>query len=166
MRGKFSTFWLLWSFNPTESKKKNQGSLTNEVVIWCLISSAIALILSYISYSIIKGRSNRWRGFRFFHPYTNDGVDGERVLWHTVKAIQKESSDLDCLIYTDDHDASSNSLMARVVRHFGGVFKVRVEKQVWACWERDSKRWEDFLEKRSHTKGCPLSIWENDEQNF
>ncbi|KAL6347216.1 hypothetical protein AAG906_012797 [Vitis piasezkii] len=52
------------------------------------------------------------------------------VLWHTVKAIQKESSDLDCLIYTDDHDASSNSLMARVVQHFGGIFKVRVEKQV------------------------------------
>ncbi|CBI37432.3 unnamed protein product, partial [Vitis vinifera] len=52
--------------------------------------------------------------------YLND--DGERVLWLTVKTIQKESSDLDCVIYAYDHDASSNSLMTRVVQCFGGVF--------------------------------------------
>ncbi|WJZ85650.1 hypothetical protein VitviT2T_005171 [Vitis vinifera] len=60
--------------------------------------------------------------FKFFHPYTIDGGDDERVLWHAIKAIQKESSDLDYIIYTNDHDASSNSLMAHVVQRFGGVF--------------------------------------------
>ncbi|RVX03115.1 GDP-Man:Man(3)GlcNAc(2)-PP-Dol alpha-1,2-mannosyltransferase [Vitis vinifera] len=93
--------------------------MANEVVVWCLISGAVALILSYISLSIVKGRSNRRHGVAFFHPYTNDGGGGERVLWCAVKAIQEESSDLDCVIYTGDHDASPDSLMARAVQRFG-----------------------------------------------
>ena len=93
--------------------------MANEVVVWCLISGAVALILSSISLSIIKGRSNRRHGVAFFHPYTNDGGGGERVLWCAVKAIQEESSDLDCVIYTGDHDASPDSLMARAVQRFG-----------------------------------------------
>ena len=92
--------------------------MTNEVV-WCLISGSVAIILSYISVSIIKGRSNRRRVVGFFHPYTNDGGGGERVLWCAVKAIQEERSDLDCLVYTGDHDASPDSLMARAVHRFG-----------------------------------------------
>lgn len=55
----------------------------------------------------------------FFHPYTNDGGGGERVLWCAVKAIQEESPDLDCFIYTGDHDASPQSLMGRAVDRFG-----------------------------------------------
>lgn len=93
--------------------------MASEVVVWCLISGAVALILSSISLSIIKGRSNRRHGVAFFHPYTNDGGGGERVLWCAVKAIQEESSDLDCVIYTGDHDASPDSLMARAVQRFG-----------------------------------------------
>ena len=57
-------------------------------------------------------------GFGFFHTYINDGSDGERVSWCIITAIQKESSNLD-YVYNNDHDASSNSLMACVVQHFG-----------------------------------------------
>lgn len=55
----------------------------------------------------------------FFHPYTNDGGGGERVLWCAVKAVQEESPDLECVIYTGDHDASPNSLAARAIDRFG-----------------------------------------------
>lgn len=37
------------------------------------------------------GAERRTRGsFGFFHPFTNDGGGGERVLWCAVKAIQEE----------------------------------------------------------------------------
>lgn len=41
------------------------------------------------------------------------------MLWCAVKAIQDERSDLDCVIYTGDHDASPNTLMARATDRFG-----------------------------------------------
>lgn len=93
--------------------------MANEVVVWGLIPFAVAIILSYISLSIIKGRNNRRPGVGFFHPYTNDGGGGERVLWCTIRAIQEESSHLDSVIYTGDHDATPESLMARAVQRFG-----------------------------------------------
>ena len=34
------------------------------------------------------------------------------------------------------------------------------------CWGGDSKCWEDFSERRSHTEGDLLSIREDDDQNF
>lgn len=55
----------------------------------------------------------------FFHPYTNDGGGGERVLWCAVKAIQEENPDLDCLVYTGDHDATPQSLLSRALDRFG-----------------------------------------------
>lgn len=68
---------------------------------------------------LVTCRRNRERAVGFFHPYTNDGGGGERVLWCAVKAIQEESPDLDCVVYTGDHDASPDSLMARAVDRFG-----------------------------------------------
>ncbi|GMY08240.1 GDP-Man:Man(3)GlcNAc(2)-PP-Dol alpha-1,2-mannosyltransferase [Fagus crenata] len=62
---------------------------------------------------------NRKRAVGFFHPYTNDGGGGERVLWCAVKAIQEESPDLDCVVYTGDHDASPQSLTGRALDRFG-----------------------------------------------
>lgn len=41
------------------------------------------------------------------------------MLWCAVKAIQEESPDLDCVIYTGDHDSSSESLMSRALDRFG-----------------------------------------------
>ncbi|OVA02736.1 Glycosyl transferase [Macleaya cordata] len=87
-------------------------------VLWVLISAATAIILSFLS-SVIKGWNHRKRAVGFFHPYTNDGGGGERVLWCAVKAIQEENPDLDYVIYTGDHDASPESLMSRAIDRFG-----------------------------------------------
>ncbi|KAA8534051.1 hypothetical protein F0562_031568 [Nyssa sinensis] len=92
--------------------------MADGIFVWVLISAYLALILRLVSV-VIRGRSNRKRAAGFFHPYTNDGGGGERVLWCAVKAIQEETSDLDCIIYTGDHDASPESLMARAVDRFG-----------------------------------------------
>ncbi|KAL0770104.1 hypothetical protein Bca101_035254 [Brassica carinata] len=63
--------------------------------------------------------TSRKRAVGFFHPYTNDGGGGERVLWCAVKAIQEETPDLDCIVFTGDHDSSSDSLARRAVDRFG-----------------------------------------------
>lgn len=83
-----------------------------------LFTAILTLILTFTS-QIINGRRNRKRAVGFFHPFTNDGGGGERVLWCAVKAIQEESRDLDCVIYTGDHDASPYSLTARAIDRFG-----------------------------------------------
>lgn len=89
------------------------------LVIFSLLTSLLTFILTITSREIINGRKTRQRAVGFFHPYTNDGGGGERVLWCAVKAIQEESPDLDCVIYTGDHDSSSESLMSRALDRFG-----------------------------------------------
>ncbi|KAI5670465.1 hypothetical protein M9H77_10829 [Catharanthus roseus] len=80
-----------------------------------LLALALRLILT-----VIRCRRNRKKAVGFFHPYTNDGGGGERVLWCAVKAIQEELPDLDCVIYTGDHrDATPQSLTARALDRFG-----------------------------------------------
>lgn len=80
----------------------------------------VSAILIFISASlvVIKGRNSRKRAVGFFHPYTNDGGGGERVLWCALRAIQEEDSNLDCIVYTGD-DASPQSLIARAFDRFG-----------------------------------------------
>uniref|UniRef100_A0A6N2K4B0 GDP-Man:Man(3)GlcNAc(2)-PP-Dol alpha-1,2-mannosyltransferase n=1 Tax=Salix viminalis TaxID=40686 RepID=A0A6N2K4B0_SALVM len=89
------------------------------LAVFSLITSLLIYILTITSLKIINGRRTRQRAVGFFHPYTNDGGGGERVLWCAVKAIQEESPDLDCVIYTGDHDSSSESLMSRALDRFG-----------------------------------------------
>ena len=55
----------------------------------------------------------------FFHPYTNDGGGGERVLWCAVRALHEQDPHLSCIIYTGDSDATPESLSARALRVFG-----------------------------------------------
>ncbi|KAK4799826.1 hypothetical protein SAY86_025191 [Trapa natans] len=79
---------------------------------------AILFFLEIIR-SLFKGRRSRKKAVAFFHPYTNDGGGGERVLWCAVKAVQEERPDLDCVIYTGDRDATPASLRARAADRFG-----------------------------------------------
>ncbi|XP_058207285.1 GDP-Man:Man(3)GlcNAc(2)-PP-Dol alpha-1,2-mannosyltransferase [Rhododendron vialii] len=95
------------------------ASMLWRILIWALISAVFARILKLLSVAVIGGRRNRKRAVGFFHPYTNDGGGGERVLWCAVKAIQEEQPDLDCIVYTGDHDASPDSLVARAIDRFG-----------------------------------------------
>lgn len=68
---------------------------------------------------IMKGRADKQKSVGFFHPYTNDGGGGERVLWCAVKSIQHHYPDLDCTIYTGDLDATPDSLSLRAIDRFG-----------------------------------------------
>ncbi|KAK9049022.1 hypothetical protein SSX86_032010 [Deinandra increscens subsp. villosa] len=88
-------------------------------VIRILLVSAIFSLAAHIYILLSIGRSSKKKAVGFFHPYTNDGGGGERVLWCAVKAIQEERPDLDCVVYTGDHDASSDSLVRRAVDRFG-----------------------------------------------
>ncbi|XP_042474522.1 GDP-Man:Man(3)GlcNAc(2)-PP-Dol alpha-1,2-mannosyltransferase-like [Zingiber officinale] len=83
-----------------------------------LISSFLSLVFLSVASAVILGRRRRRKAVGFFHPYTNDGGGGERVLWCSVKAIQEDYPDLDCAIFTGD-DASPQSLAGRALDRFG-----------------------------------------------
>ncbi|KAG7574328.1 Glycosyl transferase family 1 [Arabidopsis suecica] len=87
-------------------------------ILYTLLTIIFAVSLS-LSLSVINARKSRKRAVGFFHPFTNDGGGGERVLWCAFKAIQEENPDLDCVIFTGDHDSSSDSLARRAVDRFG-----------------------------------------------
>jgi alpha-1,2-mannosyltransferase len=53
-----------------------------------------------------------------FHPYTNDGGGGERVLWCAVRAVQEMAPALEVVVYTGD-PATPESLAARALDLFG-----------------------------------------------
>ncbi|KAF7838465.1 GDP-Man:Man(3)GlcNAc(2)-PP-Dol alpha-1,2-mannosyltransferase [Senna tora] len=88
------------------------------LIILAVFTAILALILRP-ALRLINGRMSRKRAFGFFHPYTNDGGGGERVLWCAVRALQEESPDLDCVVYTGDHDATPESLIGRALDRFG-----------------------------------------------
>ncbi|CAK9135803.1 unnamed protein product [Ilex paraguariensis] len=93
--------------------------MANKFLLWVLISATLWALIWRFVLIVFNGRSNRKRAVGFFHPYTNDGGGGERVLWCAVKAIQELSPELDCIVYTGDHDASSDSLLGRALDRFG-----------------------------------------------
>ncbi|KAL0359156.1 UNVERIFIED_CONTAM: GDP-Man:Man(3)GlcNAc(2)-PP-Dol alpha-1,2-mannosyltransferase [Sesamum angustifolium] len=92
-----------------------------------LATLVIAFIIRVISI-VFHCRRSRKTAVGFFHPFTNGG-GGERVLWCAVKAVQEESPDLDCVIYTGDQDSSPQSLSARARDNFG-VQLIRLPKVV------------------------------------
>lgn len=103
--------------------------------LFVLILMIIYGMLSFIGLMVIMGKRKRKRAVGFFHPYTNDGGGGEKVLWCAVKAIQEEASHLSCVIYTGD-DASPQSLEARALDRFGVKLLfppqvVHLYKRIW-----------------------------------
>lgn len=83
------------------------------------LTTLILALFVRILFAVVYHRRKRRNSVGFFHPYTNDGGGGERVLWCAVKAVQEESPDLDCVVYTGDHDASPETLAARAIDRFG-----------------------------------------------
>ncbi|XP_059664736.1 GDP-Man:Man(3)GlcNAc(2)-PP-Dol alpha-1,2-mannosyltransferase-like isoform X2 [Cornus florida] len=88
-------------------------------MVWALISALPALIILQLVSIVMGCWWRRKSAVGFFHPYTNDGGGGERVLWCAVKAIQEDTPHLHCIIYTGDHGASPEILMARALNRFG-----------------------------------------------
>lgn len=89
------------------------------IVVWTLIAALPSSLALLFASRVVSRRAARRRAVGFFHPYTNDGGGGERVLWCAVRAVQEERPDLDCAVYTGDQDASPDSLTARAIDRFG-----------------------------------------------
>jgi alpha-1,2-mannosyltransferase len=88
---------------------------------------------------ITKEWNRNWDGLvGFFHPFwyatyrggstfnakkltlddSNAGGGGERVLWAAIRTTQQEWPKAKCVVYTGDHDANKDAILARVkVRH-------------------------------------------------
>ncbi|EME44550.1 glycosyltransferase family 4 protein [Dothistroma septosporum NZE10] len=54
----------------------------------------------------------------FFHPFCNAGGGGERVLFAAVLATQRRYPNALCIVYTGDHDASREQILANVQNRF------------------------------------------------
>lgn len=65
-----------------------------------------------------KGEKD-WEGIiGFFHPFCNAGGGGERVLWAAIRATQQRWPRAKCVVYTGDHDAHKDAILARVQDRF------------------------------------------------
>nr|POE52193.1 gdp-man:man(3)glcnac(2)-pp-dol alpha-1,2-mannosyltransferase [Quercus suber] len=54
----------------------------------------------------------------FFHPFCNAGGGGERVLFAAIHATQTQYPRALCAVYTGDHDASKDQILANVRNRF------------------------------------------------
>lgn len=100
-------------------------------IIFAVLTAILALILRF-TLLVINGRRSRNKAIGFFHPYTNDGGGGERVLWCAVRALQEERPDLNCVVYTGDHDATPQSLIGRALDRFGVKLLFPPKVNTWA----------------------------------
>ena len=90
------------------------------LVLWPMLAGALILPLLGISFLIFFPLLQRRdkKSVAFFHPYTNDGGGGERVLWCAIRALQEESPDAKVAVYTGDA-ATPESLAERAMQRFG-----------------------------------------------
>lgn len=79
-------------------------------------------------FMIMALRRRRARPFSiaFFHPYTNAGGGGERVLWCAIRAIQEAYPNIKCVVYTGDN-ISDDAFYERTRNTFGIVLPRPVE---------------------------------------
>ncbi|XBI78906.1 hypothetical protein VPH35_088509 [Triticum aestivum] len=83
------------------------------------VSTLLALALRRLLRLLRRRAPDPAAAAGFFHPYTNDGGGGERVLWCAVRAVQDLCPDLPCAVFTGDADASPDGLAARALDRFG-----------------------------------------------
>ena len=79
----------------------------------------------------------------FFHPYCASGGGGERVLWHSIRALQKRYSFVRCVVYTGDVDKTPEAILSMVQNRFKlqlrDVDFVYLKRRGWVearCWPR------------------------------
>ena len=81
------------------------------LIKWALVLFLTAcLFLRYIFFPLRKAlftnfakKSASTKVIGLFHPYSNGGGGGERVLWCLVQAIQQQNKDCDIVLYTGDN---------------------------------------------------------------
>ena len=54
----------------------------------------------------------------FFHPYCAAGGGGERVLWHSIQALQRRYSFIRCVVYTGDVTMTPQEILNTVQSRF------------------------------------------------
>ena len=54
----------------------------------------------------------------FFHPYCSAAGGGERVLWHSIHALQKRYSFVRCVVYTGDGGLQPAAILNKVQERF------------------------------------------------
>ena len=70
----------------------------------------------------------------FFHPYCNAGGGGERVLWHSICALQKRYSFVRCVVYTgDSRTIKPKDILNKAQDRFGIVFPKEVKFVYLRC---------------------------------
>ena len=85
------------------------------LLVW---ATSLTSVLLLVLFAVLR-RKAKVKAVGFFHPFTNDGGGGERVLWCAVKAVQEKRSDLTIVVYTGDHDATPEGLEMRARDRFG-----------------------------------------------
>lgn len=71
------------------------------------------------SQSASKSADQQYNGvIAFFHPFCNAGGGGERVLFAAILATQQRYPNALCAVYTGDHDASREQILANVRNRF------------------------------------------------
>ncbi|RXW23803.1 hypothetical protein EST38_g2071 [Candolleomyces aberdarensis] len=64
----------------------------------------------------------------FFHPYSNAGGGGERVLWTAIAHIQRTRPNIVSVVYSGDTDATKQEILAKVKRVILSLAQFRPEK--------------------------------------
>ncbi|KAL6847293.1 hypothetical protein ACP4OV_023146 [Aristida adscensionis] len=84
-----------------------------------ILAGLLAVLSALLAAALRRLRRPPAPAAGFFHPYTNDGGGGERVLWCAVRAVQELRPGLPCAVFTGDADASPDALAARALDRFG-----------------------------------------------
>jgi alpha-1,2-mannosyltransferase len=84
-----------------------------------ILAGLLAVLSALLAAALRRFRRQPAPAAGFFHPYTNDGGGGERVLWCAVRAVQGLCPDLPCAVFAGDADASTERLAARALDRFG-----------------------------------------------
>ena len=138
-------------FIPSGQRRKTMYHLIAIVGI-LFIMIAIMMLKVYIIWQT-RGVLKKW-GFLppsnrpvvvgFFHPYCNAGGGGERVLWHSIHALQKRYSFVRCVVYTGDEE-QPRDILNKAQERFGIVLLqevkfVHLKRRSWV----EAKRWPRF----------------------
>lgn len=91
-------------------------------LIYAVWLAAVSLLATAL-FRILKiwqrrGDLRNLKSIGIFHPYCNAGGGGERVLWGLVKYLELRHPDLEVVIYTGDHDVTSESILKKMHTNF------------------------------------------------
>lgn len=153
--------------DPTEVKVVTDEELSTEEAtrwaweagkwtLWVLLALVVLLVL--VKLLILWKTRRRMKGcgyfglpYRpvvvgFFHPYCAAGGGGERVLWHSIHALQKRYSFVRCVVYTGDVDKTPKAILDLVQDRFkimlqsSSIEFVYLRRRGWV----EAKHWPRF----------------------